>query len=146
MPPRRLTPSRAGTRGLSWYGGDNRKRISVQVSANAEGHRAGVMDSEYTDHVDRGFLTLSRRPKVVGETRVGSTLRARPRVGALPDVRAACSSGGTWTGDWWRAPTTRAGWNSSPACVGKRVKVRFSYQARGYLERVITVRKAPPVR
>ena len=60
-----------------------RKRISLRVTAEAEGHRAGSMASDYTGYVRRGVLTMSERPRVTGRPKVGSVLRARPRMRAI---------------------------------------------------------------
>ena len=44
--------------GRHWYGAHSQKRVSVRVTASAAGHRDGSVVSDFTDPVNKGFLSV----------------------------------------------------------------------------------------
>jgi hypothetical protein len=118
--------------GRYWYGLDRRTRLAVQVTASAAGHRDGVMASDETGFVKKGFLVMSGRPRVTGRVNVGSVLRAWPRVSAVSPRRPR-----EVTIAWLLDDRTvqsaydRKRLPLQPRMRGKHVKVRFTYSPRG---------------
>jgi hypothetical protein len=135
---------RAEDHDRNWWGVDRRKRISVRVSAATPGHLPGVVESDPTGYVRRGRLTMSGRPRVLGSTRIGSTLRARPRPGAVsPRPRSTSIS-------WYvgrrllRHAQDERRLVLKPGMRGKRVRVVFEYRGenvRGLRQVVVKPRR-----
>lgn len=131
----------------NWYGADGRKRVSVLVTAEAEGHHDGSVESDYTRYVRRGQFSVSRPAQVTGKLRVGATLRARPRLRAIsprpPGVFVMWYLDGRMVD---RARDHRR-FELKPRMRGKRVKVRFLYEnLHGYHQLKQVVKKRRPVR
>lgn len=140
-----LTPDDYG-----WaLGLENRMRISVVVSATAEGaaHRVGVAESDYTDRVLKGELQMSERPSVTGRTRVGEVLRARPRMGAVSPPPRGLNLRWFLDGRPVRGSFDERRLKLLPRMRGNRVSVHFSYRPPHAYERLsVTVRKHRRVR
>ena len=138
-----LTPADHGT---NHYGDNLKKRVAVRVTATAPEHREASAVSDYTAHVRKGTMRVSRPARVVGKLRVGSTLRAKARVGAITprptDVFV------TWylNGRYVDSARGRTRLKLEPRMRGKRVKVRFYYWHDSYrrLKQVAKARR--PVR
>lgn len=131
---------------LNRFGQDLRKRVSVRVTATAQGHRSGTVESDFTSYVLPGRMRVSRAAQVTGKLRVGSTLRAWPRVAAI-SPRPTSVRIQWFLGDRRSPEAGGRRFELEPRMRGKRVKARFFYwPPQGYrmLEQVVTKRR--PVR
>ncbi len=102
----------------SFYGSSQRKRVSVRVTAAAAGHRDGVMVSDDTAEVKKGFLVMSGRP--TGDRQAQG--RLGPPGLASHGRHLAASAARRDLIEWFlddrrsSRPTTTGGWFSSHAC------------------------------
>ena len=129
------------------YGYDTRSRMSVRVTAAADGHRDGTRTSDHTAFVGKGILRMDGRPRVEGRPEVGSVLWARPwQATVAPRPRSVLVE---WFLDG-RSVGRASGdlrFRLRPQSRGQRVEVSFTYRApKAYRSLTYVVEKRRRVR
>ena len=127
------------------YGAYDQRRLSVRVTASAPGHVDGSRLSDLTDRPVRGRMRVERPARVTGKTRVGSILRARPRLGGVVPRPDAVTVSWYVDGTFQRRAYDDRTFRLRPRMRGQRVTVAFRYTSHGYRALRQTDRTSRPV-
>lgn len=118
------------------------KPITLRVTAGADGHTDAVAVSDPTAPVAKAAVASTLAPRITGTAKVGRTLTGTAGTwspAAGPRAYQWLANGVPIAGA--RATTLKVG----PALVGKRISLRVTASATGYLDGVATSAATAPV-
>ncbi|MBB6628350.1 hypothetical protein H5V45_13570 [Nocardioides sp. KIGAM211] len=112
---------------VQYYGEDNRHRISVAVTASADGLSPATALTDFTPFTAFAGFQIGERPTVTGRTKAGSFLTAHPHLGRVRPAPDSTEVSWYLDGHLLERAVGKHRLTLAPRDRGKRVKVVFAY-------------------